>query len=58
MGYDPHAADRTKPFYNCSNILRLAADRNLGTNDLDQIEVIGLSIDDARYFIQPGLDRG
>ncbi len=58
MGYDPHAADRTKPFYNCSNILRLAADRNLGTNDLDQIEVIGLSIEDARYFIQPGLDRG
>ncbi len=57
MGYDPEAEDWSKPFVNCSNILRLAADRGLGTNRLSEIDVGGVSIQDARYDYLPGLIR-
>ncbi len=53
MGYDPDAADWTVPFYNGLNTLRLAAGRGLGTHRLDQIEVRGLSLREARYDFQP-----
>lgn len=57
MGFDPKAADYTKPFYNCASTIRLAAERGLGTNNLDEIEVAGLGIEEARYTYLPGEDK-
>lgn len=54
MGYDPMAPGWSKPFLNADNTLQLAAGRWLGTNDLSQIEVVGLSIDDTRFAYLPG----
>jgi uncharacterized protein (DUF362 family) len=48
MGYDPRAPAGTHPFPG-DNHLQLAADAGLGTNDPSQIEVRGLSIDQARF---------
>jgi len=53
MGYDPQAPDGTKPFVNGSNMLRLAAESGLGTNHISDIDVIGLSIPEARYTFPP-----
>ena len=53
MGYDPQAPDGSKPFVNGSNMLRLAAESGLGTNRLSDIDVVGLSIPDARYTFLP-----
>jgi uncharacterized protein (DUF362 family) len=53
MGYDPEAADGTKPFYNGSNTLALAAQRGLGTNKVQDIPVAGLSVARARYSFLP-----
>lgn len=55
MGYDPEAPDGSKPFYNSLNMLRLAAERGLGTNRLAEIEVRGLAIRDARHDFLPGI---
>ena len=54
MGFDPLAEDFTKPFYNGANTIRLAAERDIGTNRLEEIEVVGLSVDEARYSYLPG----
>ncbi len=48
MGYDPMAAAATGPFPG-DNHLAMAAALGLGTNDPKQIEVIGLSLDQARH---------
>jgi uncharacterized protein (DUF362 family) len=48
MGYDPLAKAATGPFPG-DNHLALAADLGLGTNDPKEIEVVGLSLEDARY---------
>lgn len=53
MGYNPEAADGTKPFYNGSNMLALAASRGLGTNRLSDIPATGLTIAQARYSFLP-----
>jgi uncharacterized protein (DUF362 family) len=50
MGYDnPRAARGTKPFDFCDNHLLLAEQAGLGTADLAQIDVRGLSIAKVRY---------
>jgi len=49
MGYDPRAARGTHPFNYCDNFLLLAEQAGLGTADLSQIDVRGLSIEKARY---------
>jgi uncharacterized protein (DUF362 family) len=49
MGYDPRASKGTAPFVNCDNSLLLAEARGVGTADLKNIEVRGLSIREARY---------
>jgi uncharacterized protein (DUF362 family) len=50
MGYDnPRAARGTKPFHLCDNHLLLAEQAGLGTADLAQIDLRGLSLDKARY---------
>ena len=48
MGYDPLAKAATGPFPG-DNHLALAADLGLGTNDPKEIEVVGLSLEDAKY---------
>ncbi len=48
MGYDPLAAPGTGPFPG-DNHLALAAKRGLGTNDPKRIEVVGLSLREARH---------
>ncbi len=47
MGYDPMAKSATGPFPG-DNHLSLAADLGLGTNDPKGIEVVGLSLGEAR----------
>jgi hypothetical protein len=50
MGYpDPRAVRGTKPFHFCDNHLLLAEQAGLGTAELTQIDVRGLSIETARY---------
>jgi uncharacterized protein (DUF362 family) len=49
MGFDPQAARGTKPFYHCDNHLLLAEQGGLGTSDLAQIDILGMSLDKARY---------
>jgi len=53
QGFDPTAASMTSPFIRCDNYLTLAAEAGLGTNRLDEIEVVGASIDDVRYPFKP-----
>jgi uncharacterized protein (DUF362 family) len=48
MGYDPMAAAATGPFPG-DNHLALAASVGLGTHDPNAIEVVGLSLKEARY---------
>ncbi len=49
MGYDPRAPKGTAPFVDCDNSLRLAEARGVGTTDLKNIEVRGLSIREALF---------
>ncbi|MGA7413516.1 MAG: DUF362 domain-containing protein [Bryobacteraceae bacterium] len=49
MGFDPMADRGTPPFEMCDSTLRLAADAGLGPRDLRQIEVVGTSIQEARF---------
>ena len=49
MGYNPRAPKGTRPFDYCDNTLLLAEQAGLGTADLAQIDVRGLSVDKARY---------
>lgn len=49
MGFDPMADRGTAPFQHCDNTLRLAEQLGVGTRDLSRIEVLGASIDKARF---------
>ena len=49
MGYDPQANRGTAPFENCDNTLKLAESLGVGTCDLKRIEVVGASIESARF---------
>jgi len=55
MGFDPRGDYPSAPFLHGDNHLNLAADRNLGTNHLDEIEVVGASIDDVRRQFKPAI---
>ena len=48
MGYDATAAHCEPPFPG-ENHLRLLSEAGVGTNDVDQIEVVGMSLRDAAY---------
>jgi uncharacterized protein (DUF362 family) len=54
MGYDPRAERGTAPFLRGNNTLRLAEAVGIGTTDLKQIEVAGLSIKEAFCDYGPG----
>ncbi len=47
MGFDPTAADKTTPFIRGRNHIQLAHDLGLGTNRLEEIEVLGASLKDV-----------
>jgi uncharacterized protein (DUF362 family) len=52
MGYDPMADHREFPFMG-DNHLKLLAEKGVGTHDIRQIEVRGLSIQDALFPFNP-----
>jgi len=58
MGYDPRANKGTAPFVDCDNTLRLAEARGVGTTDLKNIEVRGLSIREALFPFSVVNQRG
>jgi uncharacterized protein (DUF362 family) len=50
MGYsDARALRGTKPFHDCDSHLLLAEKAGLGVADLSQIEVLGMTLEKARY---------
>jgi hypothetical protein len=53
MGFDPTVEPPTAPFLRGDNYLNLACQLGLGTNRLEEIQVVGASIDDVRYPFQP-----
>jgi uncharacterized protein (DUF362 family) len=57
MGFNPDAPHRTLPFVNGSNQLALARARGLGENRLNQLDVVGLKLDQARFQFHPTFQR-
>ena len=53
MGFDPQAKPREVPFPSGLNHIALAAGAGLGTNRLEEIEVRGVAIQDARFQFTP-----
>jgi uncharacterized protein (DUF362 family) len=53
MGFDPLAEPPTPPFLRGDNHLSLARSLGLGTNRLEEISVVGASIDDVRFQFSP-----
>lgn len=56
MGFDPTATPPNAPFLRSDNHLNLACDLGLGTNHLEEIEVVGAAIEDVRYEFEPCRD--
>ncbi len=54
MSYDPHADRGTSPFIRGDNSLKLAEAAGIGTTDLKRIEVVGLTINEAKIKFGPG----
>ena len=54
MSYSPQADRGTSPFIRGDNTLKLAEAVGIGTTDLNRIEVVGVSIKDARINFGPG----
>jgi uncharacterized protein (DUF362 family) len=55
MGFDPRADFPNAPFLHGDNHLNLAAGLDMGTNRLDEIEVVGASIADVRRQFKPSV---
>jgi uncharacterized protein (DUF362 family) len=53
MGFDPTAESTTVPFIRCDNYLSMARELGLGTNRLEEIAIVGASLDDIRYQFEP-----
>ncbi len=49
MGFDPTAEGYTEPFVRSENHLNLAREAGLGTNRLEDIEILGATLEDVRY---------
>jgi uncharacterized protein (DUF362 family) len=54
MSYDPTVDRGTSPFLRGDNSLKLAEAVGVGTTDLNRIEVVGLTIKEARVNFGPG----
>jgi uncharacterized protein (DUF362 family) len=53
MGFDPTIEPPNAPFLRSDNYLNMAYELGLGTNQLDEIDVVGGSIDDVRFEFEP-----
>jgi uncharacterized protein (DUF362 family) len=53
MGFDPTTEPPNAPFLRSDNYLNMAYELGLGTNQLDEIDVVGDSIDDVRFEFEP-----
>ena len=53
MGFDPTMEPPAPPFAPCDNYLNLARGLGLGTNRLEEIAVVGASIQDVRFAFEP-----
>ena len=53
MGHDPTGDYPDSPFIRCDNHLNLAAQAGLGTNRLDEIEVLGTQINEVKTQFVP-----
>jgi uncharacterized protein (DUF362 family) len=53
MGYDPMAERYTPPFDGCDSFLQFAEELRLGTRNLDEIEILGTPIAEARFNFRP-----
>jgi len=49
MGYNPRARRGEAPFVSCDNTLLLAEALGIGSADLTNIEICGLSVTEARF---------
>lgn len=56
MGFDPTISYPSAPFLRSDNHLSLAHDMGLGTHRLEEIQVVGRSIDEVRYEFRPCWD--
>jgi uncharacterized protein (DUF362 family) len=54
MGHDPTGEHPNSPYVRCDNHLNIASSLGLGTNNLDEIEVVGHSIETAKTNYAPG----
>lgn len=53
MGFDPTANRDEGPFLRSDNHMNIAAEMGLGTNRLDEIEIVGPSIEDIKVQFAP-----
>jgi uncharacterized protein (DUF362 family) len=53
MGFDPTVEPPAPPFLRGDNYLNMAHELGLGTNRLEEIEVVGASIDEVLYQFKP-----
>lgn len=54
MGFDPAAASfAQEPFLHCLNHIQLASTLGLGSNNLDEIEIVGEVLEDLRTSFRP-----
>jgi uncharacterized protein (DUF362 family) len=53
IGFNPQSDYPEPPFVRCYNHIKIAAMYNLGTNNLDEIEVLGEKISDILYPYSP-----
>ncbi len=53
MGFDPTADYPNEPFVNGYNHLNIAAKEGMGTNNIDEIKVVGASIADVKVQFKP-----
>jgi uncharacterized protein (DUF362 family) len=58
MGFDPTTEYPNSPFLNGENHLNLAAGLGLGSNRLEEIAIVGPSIEDVRYEFNPSTSQG
>lgn len=53
MGFDPMTDRGAAPFQTCDSTLKLAEHLGVGTRDISRIEVVGTSIDKAKFPFPP-----
>ncbi len=58
MGFNPDAGAYEMPFVNSLNHLALACENGLGTNHLEEIEIVGSKLEDVVYHFKPCVKSG